>query len=300
MESEMHDVSPKHQLAIRTVTKTNQEEDAPTQDFSKIYLLERNHPKSIAVLEKCLTNRERDGFISLHEDNVDSAKLVLDWIKDGKQLDSDRILADQFMPGTIVWAKFQDTWWPARVSAIFAFSWLFPPSVRTRLNNKFCGQAWDRKRADSLQGVMEKESPNFFLVHFFDKWEEVKTTPLNFQYGWRSRLRLFIDKDYDHLKKQSDSKEFIQAVGIAERLSKQVVIGVSTIQPSSLLAALRKDTEMGGGDGGEGGVVGGRKGSGKDNHLSDAAELGVVFYTYPYIYAHTFIRALYTYIYMLD
>ena len=75
------------------------------------------------------------------------------------------------------------------------------------------------------------------------------------------------------------------------------MIGVSTIQPSSLLAALRKDTEMGGGDGGEGGVVGGRKGSGKDNHLSDAAELGVVFYTSIYICTHIHTCTLYVHIY---
>jgi len=300
MESEMCDVFPKHQLAIRTVTKTGIEEDAPIQDFSRIYLLERDQPKSIAVLEQCLTNRKRHGCISLHEDNVDSAKLVLDWIKDGKLLYFDRILADQFVPGTIVWAKFQDTWWPARVSAIFAFSLLFPLNVCARRNDKFCGQAWDRKRADSLQEVMKEESPNFSLVHFFDKWEEVKTTPVNYQYGWKSRLRLFVDKDYDYLKKQSGSKEFRQAVAIAERLSTQVVIGVSAIQPTSLLAALRSKREMGGGVMGEGVEVKGGKDLREENNLNDAAELGIIFYTFPYIYTNTFTLVLYTYIYMLD
>ena len=124
------DLLPKQQFFIRTNTKKWGEEDARVQDFSEIYLLERNEKRSIAALENCVQKGMQNNSICLHKQNFDSAVSVLDWIKGGKPQNPDRI-AVGFEPGTIVWARFDNRWWPARVSAILLVSFRFLEGVCT-------------------------------------------------------------------------------------------------------------------------------------------------------------------------
>jgi len=115
------DIAGKPQFLIRTHTKQNREEDARVQDFSEIYLLERNEETSIAALQKCVQNGvQKNDSMYIHETNTDSAKLVLEYIK-GRATQ----IAGQFEPGSIVWAKSSNIWWPARVSVIFPFLFCF-------------------------------------------------------------------------------------------------------------------------------------------------------------------------------
>ena len=119
------DIAGKPQFFIRTHTKQMREEDARVQDFSEIYLLERNEEASVAALQNCVQNGvKQKGSICIHESNIDSAKSVLEWIKGRTTHISNRI-AGPFVPGSIVWAESGNLWWPARVSLIPLYSWSF-------------------------------------------------------------------------------------------------------------------------------------------------------------------------------
>ena len=70
--------------------------------------------------------------------------------------------------------------------------------------------------------VLQDESSDSFLVHFFDKWEEdkVEEDESQWQYAWRVRLRPY--EENEALRKQSGSKKFQTAVSIADKLLKDV------------------------------------------------------------------------------
>ena len=68
---------------------------------------------------------------------------------------------------------------------------------------------------------MKEESPNSFLIHFFDKWDKVQDDESRWQYGWKGRLLSYNEKN-QYLEQQSDGKEFQMAVSIACSLLKDV------------------------------------------------------------------------------
>jgi len=120
------DIAGNPQFYVQTYTMKKRHdkqrvEHARVQDFSEIYLLERDEETSIAALQKCVQNGvEKNDSIYIHKTNIDSAKLVLEFIK-GRTAQ----IAGRFKPGSIVWAKSGNIWWPARVSVIVFFCIFF-------------------------------------------------------------------------------------------------------------------------------------------------------------------------------
>ena len=111
----------KQQLFIRTHTKKKREEDARVQDFREIYLLEYKEETSIVALQSCVQKgANQNDSICIHETNIDSANSMLEWIK-GRTTQNPNRIAGPFVPGSIVWAKSGNIWWPARVSQVFFF-----------------------------------------------------------------------------------------------------------------------------------------------------------------------------------
>lgn len=116
----------KQQFFIRTHTgEKKREEDAKVQDFREVYLLEHKEETSIVALQSCMQNGvNQNDSICIHETNIDSAKSMLEWIK-GRTTQNCNRIAGPFVPGSIVWAKSGNIWWPARVSLSFLFSAFF-------------------------------------------------------------------------------------------------------------------------------------------------------------------------------
>jgi len=146
-------------LFIRTVTDTRGEEDAPIAQWSEIYLLNEGDSDSMAALEHVIQGR--DPQVQIHPPGEEEAKKVLENLRHcvRPSAKSDGGIA----PGSVVWATYNNRWWPARV---------LRPSERVALRDLARGS---KRIQEVLAG--EKANRNALLVHWFDDWDQACDDP---------------------------------------------------------------------------------------------------------------------------